>query len=579
MTTTLQTDSATTRRFCWQVPEVYRDQLLSAEGLRLSEWLRDGSARIVKHGPHRTVYRVAIPGLDFYLKHYRLFDARSWLRQCFRPAKARIEYDRALAVQAREVPTAAPLGIGESSFRAGPGESFLLTHTLPYTEPLSRFLEAILPALSRQCQSQVRQSLCIALARLLARMHDAGITHHDLHAGNILVRLAGDALPELFLIDLHSVSLGPPLNWTRTRANLIALNGWFIMRAERSERLRFWREYHRLRSPRLTFSRSEDELARELEEATWESNLSFWERRDGRCLKSNRYYRPVRSGCFVGHSVRELDLESISAILRDPDSVFQLPGAVLLKNSPSSTVAELEIAVGAATWRVIFKRFRVTQFFDPLLSVIRRTSAERSWTHGQGLRERGLPTARTLLVLQRRRFGMCHEGYLLTEKVPDALDLRTFADRMAALPEVERRSLLRGHLEQIARLVGELHRRGLSQRDLKAANILMSPERCPWTLLPPAQPPLPHEPWLIDLVGISRHRRLSRRRRIQNLSRLLASFWQHRLLTRADKLRFLRTYLQWGLFGRGEWKAWWQAVDAATRAKVEKNLRSGRPLA
>jgi hypothetical protein len=66
---------------------------------------------------------------------------------------------------------------------------------------------------------------------------------------------------------------------------------------------------------------------------------------------------------------------------------------------------------------------------------------------------------------------------------------------------------------------------------------------------------------------------------VQNLARLHASFAQSAPLTRTDKLRFLRVYLQWGLFGRSRWKRWWAEVEAATRAKVARNLRNGRPLA
>lgn len=552
--------------FRWQLPSRLAQTLLGPAGLRLPEWLRAGQARTVKHGPHRTVYHVTLPGVDFFLKHYRLSDARSRLRQWLRPSKGRTEYERALAVAERGVPTAKPLGYAECLQRSRPGECYLLTQTLPGTEPLGGFLDNELPRLPRQRQPRLRQTLARELARLLARMHEAGITHHDLHAGNILVRLNRDAV-ELFLIDLDAVALGRPLGWKAARANLVMLNRWFSMRAGRSERLRFWREYRRLRMPTAP-----DELARELEAATWHSNLRFWAGRDRRCVESNRYYRRVRTGNFVGYLVRDLDGETVEAISQDPDAFFERAGAVLLKNSRSSTVAELELPVGGQLRPVIFKRFRVTTWTDPWRNLPRASGALRSWIQGQGLRERALPTARPLAVLHRRRWGLWHEGYLLTEKVPEAIDLRTFVDGLDA-------KQVRGHVEQLARLVRELHRCGLSQRDLKAANILMSPQRCPWSLLPPAEPPLRHEPWLIDLVGLTLHRRLSRRRRVQNLARLHASFLDQPLLSRTHKLRFLRVYLQWGLLGRRGWKTWWREIEAATLAKVAHNQRSGRPLA
>jgi hypothetical protein len=84
--------------------------------------------------------------------------------------------------------------------------------------------------------------------------------------------------------------------------------------------------------------------------------------------------------------------------------------------------------------------------------------------------------------------------------------------------------------------------------------------------------------WLIDLVGVELCRKLRRTRRVQNLARLNASFYTHPLLTRTDRLRFLRTYLNWGVHGRGNWKAWWHRVARATRNKVERNRRLGRPL-
>ena len=88
---------------------------------------------------------------------------------------------------------------------------------------------------------------------------------------------------------------------------------------------------------------------------------------------------------------------------------------------------------------------------------------------------RGLPTPRPLAVLHRRHFGLLQEGYLLVETVADAADLHTAANCLANLTATERRLQLRYRIEQIARLVRELHRRHVSHRDLKAMNILIAP--------------------------------------------------------------------------------------------------------
>jgi hypothetical protein len=248
-------------------------------------------------------------------------------------------------------------------------------------------------------------------------------------------------------------------------------------------------------------------------------------------------------------------------------------------------VIELDLVMQGVPRRLVYKRFRVTAWSDPLAALVRRPPALHSWVLGHGLGERGLPTPRPLAVLHRRRRGLPGEGYLLTEKVPAAVDLLRYAADLQRRPAGERRRELREALDRLARLVRALHRRRLSHRDLKAANVLVQTSGVEGQ---PAGPPLslfslPSDSfeglWLIDLVGVRRLGKLSKRRRVQNLARLHASFYRNSAVSRADKLRFLRTYLQWGLHGKAGWKAWWRAVARATEAKLARNRRNGRPLA
>jgi tRNA A-37 threonylcarbamoyl transferase component Bud32 len=563
----------------WEAPPEHREALFNETGLRLDEWLRSGRARVTKQAPHRTIYYVALDGLTFYLKHYPVANLRAWLRQLVRPSKARTEYRRTLRVAARGVPTFVPLALGERQGALAPGDSYFLTHSLEDTEPLNTFVEATLPRLDPDRQTRLRQRMAAELGALVARLHEAGIAHHDLHAANLLIRLDPDDRPALYLIDLSAVRLGGPLDWRASRANLVMLNRWFTIRCGRADRLRFWHAYFvgRNAQSRRAWSAGllgagpaaqperilRAALAADVERQTWVSNLAFWRNRDRRCLRDNRYYRRVRDAGVAGHAVTDLDPAELTVLAADPDGPFRRPGVKLLKDSRSSTVAELEVTVGGVRRRVIYKRFRVTAWSDPWANLVRRSPALRSWVYGHGLRERCLPTARPLLVLHRRSRGLSGEGYLLTEKIEDAADLHDFLGRLDALPARERRAELRRRIDQVARLVRDLHRRRLSHRDLKAANVLLTGMGA----------------WLIDLVGVELFRRLPHARRVQNLTRLNASFVHSRALTRTDRLRFLRIYLEWGLRGREGWKGWWREVEQATRAKIRRNQRSGRPLA
>jgi hypothetical protein len=377
---------------------------------------------------------------------------------------------------------------------------------------------------------------------------------------------------QLYLVDLHSVRVSGPLSWRTSRANLVILNRWFILRANRSDRLRFWRAYAEARAggtapccPPPDSRRA----VRDLERRTVQSNLRFWLIRDQRCQSNNRAFRRLQHHDLVGHCVNDVSDDVLAPLLADPDAPFCKSGAKVLKQSPTSAVVELELPGPEGPRHVIYKRFPVTRWHDPWTALVRPTPALRSYVLGHGLQLRCLPTPRPLAVWHRRRLGLPREGYLLTEKVADARDLHEAMTCLDSCVPDERRRRLRQLIEQVARLVSTMHERCLSHRDLKAANVLVS------SLLADNEGP---RLWLIDLVGVRRHGRIPRHRRIQNLARLNASFHAHPGLTRTDRLRFLRIYLRWGLRGRLGWKRWWQQVEQGTAAKVRRNQRNGRPL-
>jgi tRNA A-37 threonylcarbamoyl transferase component Bud32 len=563
--------------------------LFHENGPCVEDWLHTGQATLVKHGPHQSVYHVVLPGLDVHLKHYRLANTRAWLRSFVRPPKGQLEFERTRTAAAKGLPTLAALAVGQMVGGDQAGSSYLVTRTLASTVPLSKFLEAKLPSLDPLRRTRIRQRIAVAVGELLARMHHAGVTYHDLHPGNLLLQLDDIDQPHLYLIDLYAVTFGPPLSSRQRRDNLVILNRWFVLRSDRSDRLRCWHAYEATckslfaangRPPaswwerllacikRTTFSPPGATAVRQLEQRTVSSNIRFWRHLDRRCLRSNRHFRRVQRGDVVGHVVADLDPVILDRLLNDPDQPFRDADAKPLKDSRSSTVIELGSGASADGAPLIFKRFAVTHWRDPLASLLRATPALRSFVQGHGLSLRCLPTARPLAVFHRQRHGLRHEGYLLTEKVENALDLLALINRLRETDADERRLLLRRLIAEVARLVCTLHQRRMSHRDLKAANLLVQTEPATQSV----------RVWFIDLVGVVRQRRLRRGRRVQNLARLHTSFHAHPLITRTDKLRFLRVYLRWGLRSKLGWKTWWRQVEEATRAKIARNLRNGRPL-
>ena len=303
-------------------------------------------------------------------------------------------------------------------------------------------------------------------------------------------------------------------------------------------------------------------------------------------MGGNRWFLRVRSEVAVGHAASDLDPAVLARLLADPDEPFRRSGIVVLKDSRSSTVIEFDLPVGGAPRRVIYKRFAVTRWTDPWAALFRPPPALRSYVLGHGLRLRGLPTPRPLAVWHRTRLGLRREGYLLTEKAPDAVELPRYVVGLNLLGAAERRVVLHDLIYQAARLLAVLHDRRLSHRDLKGPNLLVN--AVPWFVSSrgavECQSPdqaghsADSQIWFIDLVGVRRAGRLSRTRRVQNLTRLYASFHGRGLLTRTHSAALPAPYLGWGLHGWSDWKKWWPRPERAFRAKLRRNRRNRRPL-
>lgn len=538
------------------------EQLFGPGGPDLEGWLKSGHAEVMKENLQRTILRVSLPGGSIFVKRCRANTPRSWMRELLRPAKAQLEFENAEALQKLGVSTIEPLAWGGRS-RIWPGESILITRDQSTAEPLLDLLMTLNQRTAPAAQSAIARQLSRGLAQFLARMHDAGVAHPDPHPGNFLVELPASRVPHFVLIDLHAVHFGPPLTWSETRENLTLFNRWFQLRGTRTHRWRFWRAYTHARTT-LELNRDSAKLARELEDATIRSNNHFWTDRQARHLTNNRDSKRVTGSAAKGYAVRSFDLALLKRWLSNPDAIFREPGITLLKDSRTSTVARTVATIDGQEQPIIIKRFRLKGRLPWVKNLLRPSPARRSWVIGNNLLDRGLPTAQPLAFFERRTLGIPGTGYVAFAFVPDTVEL---SEAIATLgPHQE--SVKRVWIDRLARLIQLMHDREVAHRDLKAANILLS-----------GSTPESMIPVLIDLVGVTVGKPVPDAIRQRDLARLNASFLQGTTIRHTDRLRFLRTYLRWGLQGREGWKVWWKAVAEATAVKVAKNQRTGRPLA
>jgi Lipopolysaccharide kinase (Kdo/WaaP) family len=376
------------------------------------------------------------------------------------------------------------------------------------------------------------------------------------------------------MIDLDALRTRTALSWAAARDNLALLNHYFWLRCGRSDRYRFLHAYldARRREPPDPAA-----FARGIEASTraWAERL--WRRWGRRCLGTNKYFKAYRGRRSWAVASRDLAPETVRELLADTDAPLARPETVIVKESRTTTVAELTLPVLGRPTRVIYKRFNRKKWFDPVWVVFRPSRAWRAWQAGQHLASRAVPTPRNLAVLGRcgtetQRFSFWRtskETYLITVKAEPSITLGDYMNHV--LPTLDagpRRVMTRRLTEALARLMRMLHERSLSHRDLKISNILIEGD--------PDAPELKLS--LIDLVGVQLSHPLPDHRRLQNLARLQVSTAGVPGRTRTDALRFLRAYEPAAFSTRGDWKAIWHAVAERSHRKEEQNRHRGRIL-
>jgi hypothetical protein len=241
----------------------------------------------------------------------------------------------------------------------------------------------------------------------------------------------------------------------------------------------------------------------------------------------------------------------------------------LLKKSGSTMVSHVHFALPNLQCSFVRKHTRVDSIVRKLINRVRGSRERRSFGTAVRLLAYGIPTATPVALIERGRPHF--DGQLLMEPVGLMCDLDHFClsgFRMCRPQPL--RAIKSAVIAGVVTMFEALRRHGWFHRDMKASNII---------LFGPVDRPEEVRVGLLDLEGIRAWggRSLSRWRRA--LVRLAASLEGYEAVTRTDRLRFLRHYLERTGSSRADWKAGYRALGAAAdRYTARSRRRKGGKL-
>ena len=137
-------------------------------------------------------------GMIVYIKRYSSKSMAQTVKDIFRPSRSRRAFECSFVLNEHGVATPLPIAVGELRVGRRLKEAFLITTEVPNAKT---FFEHRALA-KRPAQTRV---LMRALARTLAKFHDAGFSHSDPNFSNWLIAGAPFPRPSLVAIDLDGV--------------------------------------------------------------------------------------------------------------------------------------------------------------------------------------------------------------------------------------------------------------------------------------------------------------------------------------------------------------------------------------
>jgi serine/threonine protein kinase len=500
---------------------------------------KEQSTKIIKIGKHRIVERIVLKDFDIHAKTNFLHNIRAKIRRLLRPSKAELEFSVLRELENAGIKSLEPLGWAEQTRLFGP--SVLFTRTLEDSETLEELWKKSWFSLD----SKSKQIICKNFAFLLSQLHKSGLFHPDPHPGNILVIVQ---TLDLRIIDLHNPirKNNPSIN--HRKEDISGWAQWGSLRLGTMDLARILRHYL-VKSGLGDFKH----WWKSLSNLTLAKQKRFWSRQEPLCLNSgHRRFTRVKGNGFEG-----IALSDNSLLLTKICQLFSHKGTPIyplsvLKSSSTSQVYQTTCEGKSLIIKVIPQKKGIKGF---LLSVIGADASKNQWYWSNALRLRLLPTPKILGWQRNTKAGW---SFVLAEELSGALQLDRWLEGMG-----DNSAIKRTMINRLAKSVRTLHQRGIYNRDMKAANVMIDSENgINW----------------VDLGGMGHLPKSENLRRFKDLARLAGSFWESSQITNGDRLRFLMAYLSSEESRKGKWKAHWKWIEKRALERISARVKAGRAL-
>jgi tRNA A-37 threonylcarbamoyl transferase component Bud32 len=470
--------------------------------------------RSLKESAVRTVSIVSGLQGEFFLKRYKIRDLTERWKHLVVSSKARQEWQMVQQALAHGIPTPALLAMAERRKGFFLHDALLITQAIAPSRPL---IELIPEGGHRE--------LLFQAADLLRQVHEAGIFHQDLHAGNILV---GMEEKRLYLIDLHRSRFLWSISRRRRLWNLAqffySLQAWLSP----EEKEAFLQQYEREGD---VFKGNIEQGLRKIERKEQRLYRRHMQSRTKRCLKESGGFSLVKEHGWQIWCKRGWKTQGLLKIVARHRAIVAQGKEGLIK-------ADRRTAISLFNYkdtRLCVKEYRYQGAWQRWKEIFRGSKARRAWLMGNGLVVRGVRGIIPLALLERRKKGLLREAFLAMETPPGYVELDRYmvkAFKGYGHDDTRREAFV----DALAGFMADLYLQRIFHRDLKTCNIMVREEAQGWDFC------------LVDMDDVRLDKKIPPRGIVKGLIQLHTS--TPLFMEMGHRIGFLTRYLQ--LIGRDD---------------------------
>jgi tRNA A-37 threonylcarbamoyl transferase component Bud32 len=462
-------------------------------------------------------------GQALFLKKYKIKDWKERLKYLIWPSKAKKEWTLSLAFRAKGVQIPAPVGLMERRRWGFLEENLFISQAIGEAQPLIDYFKERFGEGDFSKEEEKRRIVRL-LGDTVRHIHDRGLFHADLHAGNFLIRRSGEGT--LYLIDLHSARMRRTLSQRQRLWNIAQLFYSLNFVLDQGDEEIFLEAYG---GEEMPLSISKPFLMRVQGLADW-IKRRHERSRAKRCLKESTLFTSHRWKGYRLFRRRDVSGDTLMEMIDVHREIVKTSPSLLLKNSPKTVVSMVEMSRGSGPCTCV-KQYRYVSAWGKVKDCFRYSKGKISWIAANELFRRGISTLKPLAYIEKTRFGLLVESFFFMESPADYLEMdryliTSFGDGSSGDVTLRKRSFIR----EFARCIGRLHRCDIFHSDLKTCNILTRGRAGGWDFS------------FIDLDAVHLGTEVNSRRALKNLVQINCSI--PGFLGYADRIRFLKWYLE-----------------------------------